>query len=111
MTVAQTRSVIHNAKPPLRWSATGAVTETIGADGYATEQPDGLILHSRCPASTELCPCLTTFIRDRQRMLRSWRALQRAFPPSDLAAEADATVSAMRQLHQLETEVQCHEQG
>jgi hypothetical protein len=43
-------------------------------------------------------------------MLRSWRALQRTLSPSDLAAEADATVSAMRQLHQLETEVQCHEE-
>jgi hypothetical protein len=70
----------------------------------------GLILHSSPAASTELCPCLTTFIRDRQRMLRSWRRLQRALPASDLAAEADATVSAMRQLHQLETEVQCHEE-
>jgi len=43
-------------------------------------------------------------------MLRSWRRLQRTLSPADLAAEADATVSAMRQLHQLETEVQCHEE-
>jgi hypothetical protein len=71
---------------------------------------DNLISHGSDRPVNGAAPCLRTFIRDRQRMLRSWRALQRTLSPSDLAAEADATLSAMRQLHQLETEVQCHEE-
>jgi hypothetical protein len=71
---------------------------------------DTLISHGSDRPVNGAVPCLRTFIRDRQRMLRSWRRLQRTLSPSDLAAEADATVSAMRQLHQLETEVQCHEE-
>ena len=72
---------------------------------------DTLTLHSPDRRVNGAVPCLRTFIRDRQRMLRSWRRVQCTLSPADLAAEADATVSAMRQLHQLETEVQCHEQG
>jgi hypothetical protein len=71
---------------------------------------DTLTLHSPDRQVNGAVPCLRTFIRDRQRMLRSWRRLQRTLSPADLAAEADATASAMRQLHQLETEVQCHEE-
>ena len=53
--VARLNHTRHNENAPRVGSTEGAETGTIGADGYATEQPDGLILHSRCPASTELC--------------------------------------------------------
>ena len=53
--VARLNRSRHNENAPRVGSTEGAETGTIGADGYATEQPDGLILHSRCPASTELC--------------------------------------------------------
>lgn len=53
-----------------------------------------------------------TFIADRQRMLRSWAALQRVLPATVLQDETEATASAMRQLNQLGTvEVPYHEQG
>lgn len=51
-----------------------------------------------------------SFVADRQRMLRSWQRLQRILPPDLLAAEEQATASAMHQLRQLE-EGACHERG
>ncbi len=61
--------------------------------------------------SSGAVPCLTTFMRDRQRLLRSWATLQRHLPPEALKAEEQATLSAMRQLRQLCQEGACHEQG
>lgn len=53
-----------------------------------------------------------SFVADRQRMLRSWAALQRVLPATVLQDETEATASAMRQLNQLgSVEVPYHEQG
>ena len=67
--------------------------------------------HMAPAASSGAVPCLTTFIRDRQRMLRSWATLQRHLPADVLKAEEQATLSAIRQLRQLCQEGACHEQG
>jgi len=43
------------------------------------------------------CP-IQTFVADRQRMLRSWLALQRVTPAHVLADELVATINALRQI-------------
>ena len=55
--VAQTRFVRHNAKPPLRWSATGAVTETIGRGANGRSGPD-----SPCSLTKPLRPSSRRFV-------------------------------------------------
>lgn len=50
-------------------------------------------------------PCaIQTFTSDRQRMLRSWLALQGAAPAHVIADELVSTISAMRQLMEVANE-------
>jgi hypothetical protein len=107
MTVAQNLSTGQNESAPgvgiteggeLNQSAAGA------ALNWATDAPFSAQRRGRVNGAVS-CP-IQTFTSDRQRMLRSWLALQGAAPAHVLADELVATISAMRQL----MEVSCDDE-
>lgn len=102
MTVDETRFMPQNAEPPdaetsrgpkLYQSAPGWVRyESGGSPHFAQHQ-------GRVNGAV---PCaIQTFMSDRQRLLRSWLALQGQAPAHVIADELVSTISALRQLVEL----------
>lgn len=98
-------SVAQNDKPPTAvGSDRGNVTEQTALECNAWDRttPD---LHPQCRNARGVPECYQQFVADRQRMLRSWVAIQH-LPIAELHQELHATTNAMRQLIQLGA---CHE--
>ena len=107
MTVADSTTVGHN-KTATRWSGRRSVTEQSAPGGAPCVSSSGPHLARPLGRGKRGVPCpMQTFTSDRQRMLRSWLALQGAAPAHILADELVATISALRQL----MEVSCDDEG
>lgn len=109
MTVARLLSTGQNAEPPDAETSRGLRLINC-RDGAVENGKPSLVPFSAhlIGRSKRGVPCpIQTFVADRQRMLRSWLALQGAAPAHILADELIATISALRQL----MEVSCDDEG
>jgi hypothetical protein len=89
-----------NSAPAVKAEAL-LLTETTCRGALCAEELVTPHSHNAPGRSTGVVPCLQTFIRDRQRLLRSWDRLLQHLPPDAVKDEERATVSALRQLRQL----------
>ena len=100
MDLPETLSTGHNDKEAARFRERLPVTESsaLGRNAGASTTPD-LRTPSR-NARGASCP-IQTFMSDRQRLMRSWLALQGQAPAHIIADELVSTISALRQLVEL----------
>ena len=100
MTVAGISTLPHHANRPGVGSAEAIVTDPL-APGWCAKRPCNPSLATCLGRGKRGVPCpIQTFVADRQRMLRSWLAVQH-LPASVLTEEMRGTISAMRQLMEL----------
>ena len=105
MTVDDSIIAVQNAEPPDAETSRGPKLYQ-PALGSARDESGGSPHFAQHQGRVNgAVPCaIQTFTSDRQRMLRSWLALQGAAPAHVLADELVATISALRQLMEVANE-------
>jgi hypothetical protein len=103
MTVDETRFMPQNAEPADAQTSTGPKLNQPAAGaalGWGTSET--LVSAHRHSRVNGAVPCaIQTFTNDRQRLMRSWLAMQGQAPAHIIADELVSTISALRQLVEL----------